>query len=165
VYAGDVRDVVVARLARGAAAFGAPVRVHADGWVFPGCPHAGPSLAVDGRGRLHVAWYTGKDGRQGLWHAVSADGGRTFGEPAALLTGRWVPPSQVALAAAGDRVWATWDDRRTADGPVTLARIDGGRVSVVAHERTGRSPALASGARGVLIAWHQGETVRVSALR
>ena len=165
VYAGDVRDVVVARLAPGAAAFGAPVRVHADGWVFPGCPHAGPSLATDGRGRLHVAWYTGKDGRQGLWHAVSADGGRTFGEPAALLTGGWVPPSQVALAAAGPRVWATWDDRRTGDGPVTLARIDGGRVDVVAHERTGRSPALASGAQGVLVAWHQGQTVQVSALR
>jgi len=165
VFAGDVRDVVVAKLAPGAAAFGAPVRVHADGWVFPGCPHAGPSLAVDGQGRLHVAWYTGKEGRQGLWHAVSADGGRTFGEAAALLTGGWVPPSQVALAADGDRVWATWDDRRVVEGPVTFARIDGDRVSVVARERAGRSPALASGSDGVLVAWHQGQTVRVSALR
>lgn len=165
VYAGDVRDPVVARLAPGAAAFGAPVRVHADGWVFPGCPHAGPSLAVDGRGRLHVAWYTGKDGSQGLWHAVSADGGRTFGAPTALLTGKWVPPSQVALAADGDGVWATWDDRRTADGPVTVARIDGERVEVVTRERTGRSPVLVSDARGVLLAWHQGQTVRVSAMR
>jgi len=165
VYAGDVRDVVVARLAPGAAAFDAPVRVHQDGWVFPGCPHAGPSLAVDGRGRLHVAWYTGRDGRQGLWHAVSADGGRTFGAPAALLTGKWVPPSQAALAADGDRVWATWDDRRTADGPVTLARIDGERVDVVAREPGGRSPALASAGHGLLVAWHQGQMVKVSAVR
>lgn len=165
VYEGDVRDVVVARLAPGAAAFGAPVRVHADGWVFPGCPHAGPSLAVDARGRLHVAWYTGKEDRQGLWHAVSADGGRTFGAPTALLTGKWVPPSQVALAADGPSVWATWDDRRTAQGPVTLARIDGGEVEVVTRERTGRSPALASGGRGVLLAWYEGQAVRVSAMR
>jgi hypothetical protein len=165
VYEGDVRDVVVARLAPGAAAFGAPVRVHADGWVFPGCPHAGPSLAVDARGRLHVAWYTGKEDRQGLWHAVSADGGRTFGAPTALLTGKWVPPSQVALAADGPRVWATWDDRRTAQGPVTLARIDGERVEVVTRERTGRSPALASGDRGVLLAWYEAQAVRVSAMR
>jgi len=165
VYAGDVRDVVVARMAPGAAAFEAPVRVHADGWVFPGCPHAGPALAVDGQGRVHVAWYTGKDGRQGLWHAVSADGGRTFGRPAALLTGKWVPPSQVALAPDGDRVWASWDDRRAADGPVTLARIDGDHVDVVARERAGRSPALASTGNGLLLAWHEGQTVRVSALR
>jgi hypothetical protein len=165
VYAGDVRDVVVARLAPGAQAFAAPVRVHADGWVFPGCPHAGPSLAVDGAGRLHVAWYTGRDGRQGLWHAVSGDQGKSFGEPAGLLTGAWVPPSQVALAASGDRVWATWDDRRTADGPVTIARIDGNDVHVVARERAGRSPALASASHGVLLAWHAGQAVKVSALR
>ncbi|HET7230574.1 MAG TPA: sialidase family protein [Longimicrobium sp.] len=165
VHAGDVRDVVVARLAPGAAAFAAPVRVHADGWVFPGCPHAGPSLAVDGQGRVHVAWYTGKDGRQGLWHAVSVDGGRTFSDAAALLTGKWVPPSQVALAADGDRVWATWDDRRTADGPVTFARIDGEQIAVVARERVGRSPALASTSHGVLLAWHQSQTVRVSEVR
>lgn len=165
VYTGDVRDVVVARLAPGAAAFAEPVRVHADGWVFPGCPHAGPSLAVDGQGRVHVAWYTGKDGRQGLWHAMSADGGRTFGQPVALLTGKWVPPSQVALAPDGDRVWASWDDRRASDGPLTLARIDGDKVDVVARERAGRSPALASAGSGLLLAWHEGQTVRVSALR
>ena len=164
VYAGDVRDVVVATLAPGAAAFGAPVSVHQDGWVFPGCPHAGPSLAVDGAGKVHVAWYTGKDGRQGLWHAVSADGARTFGEPVALLTGKWVPPSQVALAANGDRVWAAWDERREAAGPVTLARIGAdGRVDVQAREAGGRSPALARTASGVLLAWHTGETVRVAA--
>lgn len=165
VYTGDVRDPVVARLAPGASAFSAPVRVHADGWVFPGCPHAGPSLAVDARGRVHVAWYTGRDGRQGLWYATSGDGGRTFGAPAALLTAGWVPPSQVALAVEGDRVWATWDDRREQDGRVTLARLDGGTPHVVAREPVGRSPALASGPRGLLVAWHQGQSVRVSGTR
>ncbi|HSU13433.1 sialidase family protein [Longimicrobium sp.] len=165
VYAGDVRDVVVARLAPGASAFAAPVRVHADGWVFPGCPHAGPSVAVDARGRLHVAWYTGKEGRQGLWYASSADGGRTFGAAAALLTGAWVPPSQVALAADGDHLWAMWDDRREQEGRVTLARLDDGTPHVVAREPAGRSPALAAGPRGLLVAWHQGQSVRASSLR
>jgi len=165
VYAGDVRDPVVARLAPGAAAFAAPVRVHADGWVFPGCPHAGPALAVDAGGRVHVAWYTGKEGRQGLWYASSADGGRTFGAPAALLTGGWVPPSQAALAVDGAHVWAMWDDRREQEGRVTLARLDGGTPRVVAREPAGRSPALAASPRGLLVAWHQGQTVRVSSLR
>jgi hypothetical protein len=165
VYAGDVRDPVVARLAPGASAFSAPVRVHADGWVFPGCPHAGPSIAVDARGHVHVAWYTGKDGRQGLWYAESADGGQRFGSPAALLTAAWVPPSQVALSAEGETVWASWDDRREEAGRVTLARIEHGKPHVVAREPAGRSPALASGGGGLLVAWHQGQTVQVSGLR
>ncbi len=165
VYPGDVRDPVVARLAPGATAFAAPVRVHADGWVFPGCPHAGPSLAVDARGRVHVAWYTGKDGRQGLWYAASDDSGRTFGAPAALLTSGWVPPSHVTLAAEGDHVWATWDDRREQESRVTLASMDRGRPHVIARERAARSPVLATGPRGLLVAWQQGQTVRASAMR
>jgi hypothetical protein len=164
VYAGDVRDVVVSRLAPGAAAFGMPVRVHEDGWVFPGCPHAGPSLAVDARGTVHVAWYTGKDGGQGLWYASSADQGRTFTAPVALLTGKWVPPSQVSLASDGPHVWAAWDDRREAKGPVVLARMDSGAPRVLARE-TGRSPALATTSHGVVLAWHEGETVRVAEVR
>ena len=94
VFPGSVRDVAIAHSADGGQSFSAPERVHADGWVFAGCPHAGPSVAVDATGRVHVAWYTGREGRQGLWYASRADGGR-FGEPVALATGEWVPPSQV----------------------------------------------------------------------
>ena len=52
--------------------------MHADGWRIDGCPHAGPGLAVDAAGRLHAAWYTGVEGRAGLYHAVSDDGGKTW---------------------------------------------------------------------------------------
>ena len=164
VFAGDVRDVVVARLAPGAAAFSAPATVHDDRWVFNACPHAGPSVAVDVRGRLHVAWYTGKDGRQGLWHAVSADGGRTFAAPKPLLAGAWVPPSQVKLAADGDGVLAAWDDRRAADGALTVARLRADGPGSPQTVPGGRSPALDLRAGAGLLAWHQGESVRVRRL-
>ncbi len=158
VFAGDVRDVVLARLAPGARAFGAPVRVHADGWVFPGCPHAGPSVAVDEAGRVHVAWYTGREGRQGLWHARSDDAGRSFAAPSAVLAGGWVPPSRASLAASGGEVWVAWDDRRSADGALSLARV-GGRAAAVAAQ--GRSPALAAAGDRVVLAWLDRGTVRV----
>jgi hypothetical protein len=159
-FGGDVRDVVVARLAPRAAKFDAPVRVHRDGWVFPGCPHAGPSVAVDAEGRVHVGWYTGKEGRQGLWYAVSEDGGRGFGAPVALLTGGFVPPSQVALAADGNGVLAGWDDRRAPDGKLTLARIEDGRVRVVSADAAGRTPALDARGAARVVAWHDGQSVR-----
>ncbi|HEX8691748.1 MAG TPA: sialidase family protein [Longimicrobium sp.] len=161
VFPGDVRDVVVARLAPGAVSWSAPARVHADGWVFPGCPHAGPSVAVDARGRVHVGWYTGKEGRQGLWYAASDDAGRTFGRPAALLTAEWVPPSQVALSAEGERVWITFDDRREKPGTVRVARVEGGRLEMEGTIPAASSPALATSSRGAALAWHDGESVRL----
>jgi hypothetical protein len=167
VYAGDVRDVVVARRGPGDASFGPPVRVHADGWVYPGCPHAGPSLAVDGRGRLHVGWYTGKEGRQGLWHAVSADGGRTFGDAEPVLTGGWVPPVQVRLAPTATGVTLAWDDRRERTPHLSLARAsDGAGVKPITPRVDGKTPSLASaaladGRRVTVAAWLDGTTVRV----
>lgn len=164
-YGGDVRDVVVARLAAGGTAFGAPVRVHADAWVFPACPHAGPSLAVDARGRVHVGWYTGREGRQGLWYARSDDGGRSFGAPAALVAGADVPPSQVSLSARGDEVLAAWDDRaQKGSRRVALARITAAGQLVRVGQVEGRIPALDAHGGGALLAWHDRQTVRTARL-
>jgi hypothetical protein len=162
-YGGDVRDVVVARLGAGDAAFSAPVRVHEDAWVFPACPHTGPSLAVDARGRVHVGWYTGREGRQGLWYARSDDAGRTFGAPVALVTGADVTPSQVALSADGDGVLAAWDDRPSREGRrIALARIgaEGGMVRVQGGE--GRIPALEARDGAALVAWHDHQAIRAA---
>ncbi|HEX8271203.1 MAG TPA: sialidase family protein [Longimicrobiaceae bacterium] len=163
VLPGGVRDVVVARRAPGDSGFSAPVRVHADGWVFPGCPHAGPSLAVDGAGRVHVAWYTGREGRQGLWHA-SADGAALrFGAPRALLTGGWVPPSQARVSADGDGAWIAWEDRREPEAKVLLGRVDAaGELRVVDRDAArGKLPDLAIIGNGRVLAWEDGGAVRV----
>ncbi|MBV9774362.1 MAG: exo-alpha-sialidase [Gemmatimonadetes bacterium] len=160
VFPGSVRDVVVARSTDGGRSFAAPVRVHRDGWVFPGCPEAGPSVAVDGTGRVHVGWYTGKEGHPGLFYAVSTDGGRSFGAPVPLVTGEWVPPSQVRVVADGDGAWVAWDDRREQAKKVYLGRVSDGEVRVV-DSRPGTLPDLAitGGARS--LAWRDGEAVRV----
>jgi hypothetical protein len=163
-YAGDVRDVVVARLAAGGTAFSPPVRVHADAWVFPACPHTGPSLAVDARGRVHVGWYTGQAARQGLWLARSDDGARSFGRPAALVTGADITPSQVALAPHGDGVLAAWDDRPEGGRHVALARVDESGALVRMGRVEGRIPALESSSAGAVLAWHARQAVRAARL-
>jgi hypothetical protein len=160
IYEGGIRDITVARSTDGGASFAAPQPVHRDEWEFPGCPHAGPSLAVDDASRLHVAWYTGREDRQGLWYAVSEDRGETFSDPVAILTDEWVPPSQARLGVGSGEVWVAWDDLRESVRRVRLARVVDGRIEQVAFEGVGQSPALAVGPAGGLLVWLDGESVR-----
>ena len=161
IFEGGIRDIAVARSEDGGATFAAPRPVHQDHWEFPGCPHAGPSLALDDDGRLHAAWYTGRDGRQGLWYAVSEDSGVTFSEPIAILTDEWVPPSQARLAIVDGEVWVAWDDLRQETRRVRLARLEGSRFKELQTGAMGQSPSLAFADGHGALAWHDGESVRV----
>ncbi|HEX2166928.1 MAG TPA: sialidase family protein [Longimicrobiales bacterium] len=154
----NIRDMLVVRSTDGGKTFGQPVRVHADAWVIDGCPHAGGSLAYDTQGRLHIAWYTGAEERQGLWHAV-APGGGTFGEPTAIQAGGWVPVSQVKLTPARDgSVWVAWDDRRGEESLIRVAMwTPQGMADPVVVGR-GRSPAVAAG-ENVIVSWQQDQAV------
>src|SRR5690606_10406730 len=120
---GNVRDIAVAVSEDGGRSWGEPIRAHEDGWRIDGCPHAGPSLAWDVDGRLHVAWYTGMEGRQGLWYAVSDAAVAEFGPALPVSTGEWVPPSLVSLAADGGGVRVAWDDRRSDPVVVRVGRM------------------------------------------
>lgn len=91
VSPGNIRDVVVAASRDGGRTFEPPVRVHQDDWIYGGCLHAGPDLAVDAEDRLYAVWYTGARERAGLYHAASGDGGMTFSTPVALAVDQ--PPS------------------------------------------------------------------------
>ena len=169
VFAGNVRDVVVARSTNHGDSWEEPVRAHADDWVFDGCPHAGPSLQVDAKGRVHIAWWTGKQGSAGVWYARSDDGARTFAAPTPLGVAEFSRPAHVQLAL-GDkaRLIAAWDDgtlatprivmRTSSDGgatwsaPATLSdsgkaagfpvvAAHGGQVAVAWSEQRGAAPA------------------------
>jgi hypothetical protein len=167
IFAGDVRDVVIARSRDGGATFDAPVRVHADEWVYPGCPHAGPSIALDSAGALHVVWYTGAEGRAGLYLATSNDRAATFGKPVRLTRDGVVPVSHARLAAAGGTVWAAWEDRSREGGRVTVSRLDarGAPDSHADLPGSGRSPAVVGGRLGPAVAWLAGDSVRVAVFR
>ena len=120
-FAGNVRDVVVAPVGSEPAPAGA--RVHADDWVYPGCPHTGPGVAVDARGSAHVAWYTGKPGAAGVFYAKrSGTGG--FGAPTALVRAATLPTAHPRLAALPDGgAVIAWDVTGDGRSVLMIARL------------------------------------------
>ena len=162
VFPGNVRDVVVARSTDHGATWAAPVRVHADNWVFDGCPHAGPSMQVDSSGTVHIAWWTGKTGSAGTYYARSTDKGATFQEPVALGVGEFSAPAHVQLALADEgTVVAVWDDGTVRMPKVVMrvSRDDGATFSestlVSAEGRAATFPVLALRDKEVTIAWSE----------
>lgn len=160
VLPGGIRDIVVARSTNRGETWGAPVRVHADDWRVDACPHAGPALAVDSRGRLHVAWWTGKEGAAGAYYTRSDDGSKSFQHAVPLGTAQFSRPAhlQLALADSGIVVVA-WDDG-TLQTPRVAIRTsrDGGdnfapTQMVSAEGRAASFPVLAVAGRRLTIAW------------
>lgn len=162
VFAGNVRDVVVARSSDHGATWAAPVRVHADNWVFDGCPHAGPTMQVDSAGTVHVAWWTGKQGSAGTFYARSTDHGATFSQPIPLGAAEFSAPAhvQLALGSAGTVV-AVWDDG-TVKTPKVVMRVSHdsgssfGPTALVSSEgQAATFPVLALRGPEVTIAWSE----------
>jgi hypothetical protein len=158
----NVRDIVVARSADRGATWSEPVRVHADDWKFDACPHAGPAIATDDRGRLHVTWWTGKEGSAGVYYAQSTDGGKTFGQATPLGVAQFSRPAHVQLGLArGDRVIVAWDDG-TRQVPRVVVRVspDGGAyfaagTLVSASGRAASFPVLGVSRDSLAIAWSE----------
>ena len=156
-FRGNVRDVVTAAMTP---APGAPVRVHEDGWEYPGCPHNGPGLSVGADGRRHVVWYTGAAGRAGLYYAVA--GGPAPAPALPLVTGKSLPSVHGAVAAlpGGDAV-AAYD--ATADGAraIGVAWLPAGgdkprRTTIPGGEGGVYPQIVAAGAGLALLAWTAG---------
>ena len=161
VLPGNVRDVVVAKSTDRGATWSQPVRVHADNWVFDGCPHAGPSMQVDSAGTVHIAWWTGLQGKAGVYYARSTDDAATFHDPVALGVGEFSAPAHVQLALGGGKVVAVWDDG-TVKTPKVVMRVsaDGGATFapatlVSADGRAATFPVLALRDQDVTIAWSE----------
>jgi hypothetical protein len=162
VLPGNVRDVVVARSNDHGVTWAQPVRVHADDWVFDGCPHAGPSMQVDSAGAVHIAWWTGKQGSAGTYYARSRDSGATFDAPVALGVGEFSAPAHVQLAlGAGGTIVTVWDDG-TVKTPKVVMRVSHdnggsfGPAALVSTEgRAATFPVLALRDKDLTIAWSE----------
>ncbi|MES2523655.1 MAG: sialidase family protein [Gemmatimonadota bacterium] len=165
VMPGNIRDIVVARSSDGGVTFAPPVRVHADDWVFEACPHAGPSMATDPDGRLHVTWWTGKDGNAGVFYAQSTDGATTFARPVALGVAAFSRASHVQLALGDSgRIAAVWDDG-TLTSPEIVLRVSrdngtsfGAPARLSDEGRAATYPMLVWSGSALTVAWSEKST-------
>ncbi|WP_447968889.1 sialidase family protein [Nitrospira sp. M1] len=109
---GKFRETVVARSKDGGRTYSSPVVVGNDRWNFPACPHRPASIAVDGKGRLYVSWYTeGPDDVPGVYLAISDDEGKTFSPRKKLNVSKSTFPDkpQMAVDRLG-RVLMVWEE-------------------------------------------------------
>jgi hypothetical protein len=162
VFPGDVRDMVLAVSRDGGRTFGDPTLVSADHWKINACPHRGGAVALDGKGRVYVSWYTeGTDIRPDLRFAVSPDG-RRFGPPKRLHTSATSIPDNARMAVdPAGRAVVVWEEstavrrrillRYTPDGGRTLSPIHVLSAAIKAY-----SPDVAFAPDGsFLVAWHE----------
>ncbi len=167
---GNVRDVVTAPISPDPAD---PVRVHADDWEYPGCPHTGPALAIGADGIRHVAWYTGKPGREGVYYARVDSAGRALGDPVPLVAGATVRTAHSSAVALPDGGALVATDVGTNGGrAIRVARLDtGGRIAAavtIPGSDEGSYPQLAVTDGGnAVVAWTapEGESGRVRLAR
>ncbi len=165
VYPPNVRDVAVARSGDGGRTFGPPVRVSADGWALDGCPDDGPSLALDGRGALHIAWPTTvASGGKGVFYAFSTDGGRSFA-PRLRVDEAGGTAAHPQLAARDGRLLIAWEERGAGAARVRLRALTTAanarawtpqlapRITTLGGVGAATYPAVAASHGAALVAW------------
>ncbi len=115
---GEIRDIYASRRVDGRWLPGHPV--HADGWVFGGCPVNGPAVAARDAD-LAVAWFTAPDAEPRVHLAFSRDGARTFASPLRVDEGRPIGRVDLVLLEDGS-AFVTWlEDAPGRPGSATRA--------------------------------------------
>jgi hypothetical protein len=152
------------------------VRVSEDKWAIDGCPDDGPSIGVDARGVVHVAWPTlvSESAGKGVFYANSTDGGRTFSLRTRVDGEGGAAHPQIGVA--GERVLVAWDQAR-GDGTravVTREIVPTSRRPPRLGPRTtfGKDasyPSVAATADGAVLTWTEqtaeGSDIRVLRVR
>jgi hypothetical protein len=109
----QIRNHVLRKSIDGGKTFAAPVLISDDGWQVPSCPHSGPSIGRDSRGRLHVTWFTlGRaESEAGIYYSVSTDGGKSF-QPRRLVHANTAPEILYSTLAVGndDTIYVAWSN-------------------------------------------------------
>jgi hypothetical protein len=152
----EVRDIALVRFDGGR--WTDPAIVHADGWVFPGCPVNGPAVAGAGD-RVGVAWYTAAGERPRVRLAVSEDGGRSFGPPIDVDDG--APAGRADLLFLDDgTALVSWIEGAGDNAGVRIRAVSprsgagpSATVAAASAERASGFPRMLATEAGVLFAW------------
>ncbi len=150
------RDIVVRRMSGGN--WQDAVLVGADNWIIEACPINGPAIAADGDS-VAVAWFSATNNEPYVRLALSADAGKSFGEPIEIDADGSFGHVDLVLTDEGDAIvsWLRSDADRVA---ITLRRITAeglvGEAQTVAHIDIGRPadfPQMVKVGRQLVFAW------------
>ena len=107
IFPGGIRDHATQIISQ--AGMGKVQRVAQDEWRTDACPHHGPTIAVSGSGKMHVAWFTQGKSRSGVFYASSNNQGVTYSKPMRIgKEGSNV--SRPYLLALGSSIWLVWKE-------------------------------------------------------
>jgi hypothetical protein len=163
----QLRNHVLRKSVDGGRSFDPPVEISDDGWQVPFCPHSGPTIGRDGRGYLHVTWFTlgRSENEAGIYYSVSKDGGQHFA-PRRLVQANTAPEIlHATLAVAGDGTvylaWENLDDQNKAQIFMRSLAPDGETWSPIQQiSRTAGNasrPMLALSRKWLHVAWTETE--------
>ncbi|HEX6439426.1 MAG TPA: sialidase family protein, partial [Candidatus Binatia bacterium] len=144
----QIRNHVVRKSIDGGKTFAAPVLISNDGWQVPSCPHSGPSIGRDSRGKLHVTWFTlGRSEKEaGIYYSLSSDGGNTFA-PRRLVHANTAPEILYTTLAVGDddTIYLAWSNLdRNKRAQIFLRSLSADGQSWSAIEQVSHAPGNAS---------------------
>lgn len=138
--------------------FSAPERIHADNWAINGCPHSGPSLAVDPTGDLHAGWYTGEETKAGLYYTTFND--RAEGAAPDTLVEN-VGVSQVQLAATQDGILTAWEEQTSHSIKMQYVGESGEGIAFAGALNKASAPAVAAGAERWMLVGQTSEDILI----
>ena len=164
----DQRDVVITSSSDGGQTWSPKLRVNDSPTGFD---ESLPSVAVDGAGLVHVAWYDRRDDTQlgaqpNTYWAYSQSGGTSFTPSRRLstqsgLTTQWWVGDHLALWPDGDHIYCAWSDTRQTVSQVRAVRIDMGAITPVEVADFAGDPEPL----GVRLSWAVAAESRVSGFR
>lgn len=107
IFPGGIRDQATQLITSKGAE---PIRrVADDDWKTDACPHHGPSIAVSGSGKFHVAWFTQGTKRAGVFYANSSNQGVNYSNPV-RIGAEGVNVARPYLLAIDRQVWLVWKE-------------------------------------------------------
>ncbi|URL57523.1 exo-alpha-sialidase [Luteibacter flocculans] len=162
IYGDNIRDHAFASLPTDGSAPNVQ-RATFTQWHIEGCPHHGPSLAVDGTGVRHAVWFSAADGKAVIWYGQLQPGKA----PAHLATIAGAGASHADLAVDGKQVWIAYH-QMSANGLDLMLRVstDGGTTffepRAIAHTESASGwPKLVLWQHRAFVAWNPGGTFRL----
>ncbi|WP_413625776.1 sialidase family protein [Luteibacter sp. Lutesp34] len=162
IYGDNIRDHAYAALPVGDAKANVQ-RATFTQWHIEGCPHHGPSLAIDGSGVRHAVWFSAADGKATVWYGQLQPGH----EPSHVTAVAGAGAAHADLAVDGSHVWIAYHQVSAKGLDLMLRESDDGGTTfgdprAIAHtDGASGWPKLIVWKHRAFVAWNPGGQFRL----